>query len=446
MSYKKDRNTNTEENPEIKDQKDTAGQEGKEQDETGQEEKFSFLQETIKPRPLSREKILKELARIAVYGVILGIFACLGFFALRPFAQSWFQGDPKTVTIPEDEEPEEEQTEDQQSEEPVEQVLDIQSYEELMESMDAAAQEAQKGTATVSRTSAQEDWAAEATGIKESVAGVITADNGQELLVLAEDSICADAKSWTVTFSDGSEHEASLKKRDRNSGFAMFSVPRSDISDATWNAVKVAVLGNSNLAKQGDPVIALGNTFGYPDGVGYGVISSSDYRETFYDSECDVLATDISSSADGTGILFNLEGEVIGMISPSIWEDKEDGTANAYAVSDLKSVIELLANGESVPYIGVYGTAVTGEIQKEQGLPSGVYVIDVDPDSPAMAAGIQSGDIIWQVSGESVSSMVTYHKAVLELQTGEQVSLKGKRLGSDGYVDVDFTVTVGSRE
>ena len=193
-------------------------------------------------------------------------------------------------------------------------------------------------------------------------------------------------------------------------------------------------------------MIALGNTFGYPDGVGYGVISSSDYRETFYDSECDVLATDISSSADGTGILFNLEGEVIGMISPSIWEDKEDGTANAYAVSDLKSVIELLANGESVPYIGVYGTAVTGEIQKEQGLPSGVYVIDVDPDSPAMAAGIQSGDIIWQVSGESVSSMVTYHKAVLELQAGEQVRLKGKRLGSDGYVDVDFTVTVGSRE
>ena len=89
---------------------------------------------------------------------------------------------------------------------------------------------------------------------------------------------------------------------------------------------------------------------------------------------------------------------------------------------------------------------MTGEIQKEQGLPSGVYVIDVDPDSPAMAAGIQSGDIIWQVSGESVSSMVTYHKAVLELQAGEQVRLKGKRLGSDGYVDVDFTVTVGSKE
>lgn len=94
-----------------------------------------------------------------------------------------------------------------------------------------------------------------------------------------------------------------------------------------------------------------------------------------------MIATDMSSASEGTGILFNLDGEVIGMISSDIWKERGIRTANAYAISDLKLVIQLLANGASVPYIGVSGTAVTSGIQKEEGMPSGIYVIDVAADS-----------------------------------------------------------------
>ena len=151
------------------------------------------------------------------------------------------------------------------------------------------------------------------------------------------------------------------------------------------------------------------------------------------------------SETSGTGVLFNIEGEVIGLISPSVWDDNDGNAANAYAVSDLKSAIEILANGESVPYIGIYGTTVTKELEEEQGMPAGVYVVDVDPDSPAMEAGIQSGDIIYQVGDENVSSIVTYQSAVLQIKTGRQVVVRGMRLGADGYVDVKFTVTAGSK-
>ena len=70
----------------------------------------------------------------------------------------------------------------------------------------------------------------------------------------------------------------------------------------------------------------------------------------------------------------------------------------------------------------------------------------MDPDSPAMAAGIQIGDVICGVSGEDTGSIMSYQRAVLETKAGEQVRFKGKRLGAEGYVDVDFTVTVGSSE
>ena len=81
--------------------------------------------------------------------------------------------------------------------------------------------------------------------------------------------------------------------------------------------------------------MALGTMFGYPDGMSYGMISSADYKTAFYDGECDVLATDIVSETRGTGVLFNIDGEVIGLISPTVWNDNDSNAANAYAISDL---------------------------------------------------------------------------------------------------------------
>ena len=353
---------------------------------------------------------------------------------------------PETVTIPEDEEPsEEEQKAEEEKTRETEQKLDSLSYEEMLASMYSLADEAKKSVATVSRVSGGTDWTDETTGIEDSAAGIVTADNGQELLIFAPDSVCSDAESWIVTFADGSRYGASLKMRDRNRCLAVFSVRRREISTSTWSSVKVAVLGNSNLTQQGDPVIALGNTFSYADGISYGIISSTDYKETFYDGECDILATDISAASGGSGVLFNMQGEVVGLIMASIWEDEGTNTANAYAISDLKSVIELMANGQNVPYIGVYATTVTSRLKEDQGMPAGIYVIDVDPDSPAMAAGIQSGDIICEINGETVTNLVTFEKAVLETRTDQQIQIKGKRLGADGYVDVDYTVTVGQK-
>ena len=141
-----------------------------------------------------------------------------------------------------------------------------------------------------------------------------------------------------------------------------------------------------------------------------------------------------------------MKGEVVGIVSPSIWKERNTGTLNAYAISDMKAIIELLANGQSVPYIGVRGVAVTGEMQEQNDMPAGVYVVDVNTDSPAMTAGIQSGDIIWQINGENVTGLVTYQKAMFTARTGEEIRVRAKRLGADGYVNVNFHLSLGSME
>ena len=70
-------------------------------EEDSEEKKYSFLQETIKPKPISREQFVKQLARFAVSGLVLGVFACLGFFALKPWLADPVRAIPKTLTIPE---------------------------------------------------------------------------------------------------------------------------------------------------------------------------------------------------------------------------------------------------------------------------------------------------------------------------------------------------------
>lgn len=406
------------------------GPDGKNLEQSEKKESFAFLEETIKPKQISRQQGMKQLIRIAICGLVLGGFACLGFFALRPLAQKLFPEKTQVVTIQEDDQSGEDSAEgDDTTEQNDAQNQQEISYVQMMSKAYEKALTAKKSVVSVTKGAEQENWNAEATGIDESVSGVIVADNGQEILILSYASICEDAKEWCVTFSDKSEYKASLKKKDN-----------------TWSASSVASLGNSNLTEQGDVIFALGNIFGYAGGSGYGIVSSSNYKEIGRDGEYSVIATDMSSASDGTGILFNLDGEVIGMISSDIWKDRGIRTANAYAISDLKLVIQLLANGASVPYIGVSGTAVTSGIQEEEGMPSGIYVIDVAADSPAMAAGIQSGDVICSVNGEKIVSMSAYRKLMLTLKVGDQIKVEGKRRGSEGYVDIKFDVTIESKE
>lgn len=414
------------------------------------EESFSFLTETIKPKSTSREKLFVQFVRMAVCGLVIGIFACCGFFALKPWVERSFGIDSGKVTIPEDtKEVSEEEAPDA---DPKEQTFNDENYRQMMDKLYLIAQEAKKSVVSV-RIKTETDWTAEADKTElnaDSSAGIIAADNGQELLILADDSVCGDASAWEIMFANGDCLEASLKGQDKNRELAVFSIPKEELPESTKNQTQVAELGNSNLVIQGEVVIGLGNLFGYEEGLGYGVASSVEYNEVFADGQCGVIATDIAVAQAGTGVLINQEGQVIGLIRQGILTanaaDGEEVTANALAISDVKAVMELMLNGNSVPYAGVYGVTVTPDVAEEQGIPQGLYVTRVESDSPAMAAGIQNGDVIQSVNKVKVTGISSFEAALLDCTVGENVTVKGMRRGSGGYVEAEFTVNVDSKK
>ena len=266
-----------------------------------------------------------------------------------------------------------------------------------------------------------------------------------EYLLLSDDSICEESSEWTATFVDNKQYMIQLRKRDKNRGIAIFAIGKSTLKSETKKALKVSELGNSNIVQRGNVVIALGEMFGYEGAVGYGIVSSVEHEITFADGFCGIIATDIEMAASGSGVLVNQSGEIIGLITNDIWKE-ESRTANALAISDLKAALQLLLNGNGVPYIGIYGTTVTEEIAEEQEIPTGFYVTRVEGDSPAMQAGIQVGDIIQSIDDSKVMSLSAHQRSVLGMEVGKEIKIKAQRRGADEYVKVDFKVMVESKE
>ena len=417
-----------------------------EQNGTEEQDEFSFLRETCKDEQVTSKKLWKQIGKTAGRGLIFGVVACLVFCALKPWVEPFFYKSD-TVTFPEDDEDSEQsdpgdegdENEDAHSE------LTVEDYQELHAALYKLALDAGKSVVEVHHS--------DEPGIKNtdyedqnSVSGMIIWNGGSEILVLTSSRITKDDKSLQVAFCDGSQHPATLKKRDMNLGMAVLSVNRKAVSEETLGQIRTAVFGNSNLVKRGDPVVALGKQFGYSGGIGYGIITSDKNKKIMTDRTCEILTTDIATSANGSGVLFNIDGEVIGLIDQHISLNGERILMTAYAVSDIKKDIELLSNGRSVPYLGISGMEVTDEISEENEIPQGVYVSEVAADSPAMAAGIQSGDVLTTLNGSRISTVAAYEKALLNTEPGHEIKIKAQRHGAENYVDLEFTVTVGSME
>lgn len=428
----------------MEEQKDPMNMQNQNEENRPEEREYSFLQETIKDEAGGSARLKKDLFRMICLGLVFGIVACFGFCAFKPMMEQIFHSDPEQVTIPEEEE-EQSEEESVEEQEQVQESLDADSYRQMQQSMTTIALEANKAIVEIEAVTGDREWMTETYDTVNSVTGLIIADNGQELLIFGKTMSMKDVTELQVTFSDGNTYTASLKKKDGNLGFGIYSVKRSDIQKSTWTQIETAVLGSSNSTSRGSTVFVLGKQFGYNGGLGFGVVASNRHYKEAADGEYRLICTDIAAAENGTGVLFNLDGEVVAMVDQTISEEDSMNLVTGYGISDIKSIIENLSNEKSVPYVGIWGVDVTEEIEA-QGIPKGVYVKEVEADSPAMAAGIQIGDIITSIDGETVTTLSAYHNILMDEEAGEKVKIKGQRRGSGGYVDISFSVTIGSIE
>ncbi len=423
-----------------------------------EKEDFAFIREKIKEKPLNKKRLLKQGIYTVALAVIFGLVACFVFTCMRPVMERWiYPEDDATITIPEDElstETEQPGEMDEETEMPpvevtetvIEKELELSDYQQLQNKLYAIGKEANRSVVTVTGVISDTDWynnAYESTG---QASGIIIGDNGRELLILTEHKVIAAAGEINVTFINEVTVTATLKKYDGNTGLAILSVEMEQIEESTKNSISCAVLGNSLSVAQGNIVIAIGSPLGTNYSIGTGNITSVGNVIHTVDSTYSVFTTDIVGSSNSSGVLLNLKGEVVGLVMQDYSSKGDENTLTAISISELKKVIEMLSNGKDVPYLGLRIVTVTDKIAADYDIPQGVYIKEVLLDSPALEAGLQSGDVIVEIDGEEISSEEAYEAKLLELQPGASMEVAVKRQGMNGYIRITCNVTAGKLE
>lgn len=415
-----------------------------EESEMNETPEYSFLQEVIKDEVGGTGKRKKRILRKIGVGIFIGLVACFTFSVFKPWAESRMSGDPDEVTIPRDTKQTAENEVGSSGEDGNGQKKD--NYSKSVKSLSDVAKKGKKSVVSLLVLTGATIGNKEFVSESQSVSGVLIADNGQELLILGPTMEVGETQQIQATFCDGKKYRVTEKKSDANLELTIYAVKESQLEEKTAKSIRLAALGSSYEVKKGDTTVLLGMLFGQGDAVGYGVLRSSTEKAEWADGTYHILGAELAGFTGGSGIMFNRQGEVVGIICDAAGEDAKEELMHAYAISDVKDVMQFLANGESVPYIGIHATDVSENIAEDRGIPRGIYVDKVEADSPAMRAGIQSGDVLTAIGGTDIENFEQYHELLMEKKEGTHLLIKGYRRGAkDQYVAVHFNATVGNK-
>ncbi len=415
-----------------------------EESEMNETPEYSFLQEVIKDEVGGTGKRKKRILRKIGVGIFIGLVACFTFSVFKPWVESRISGNPDEVTIPRDTKQTAENETDRSGKDGNGQKKD--NYSKSVKSLSDVAKKGKRSVVSLLVLTGATIGNKEFVSESQSVSGVLIADNGQELLILGPTMEVGETQQIQATFCDGKKYRVTEKKSDANLELTIYAVKESQLEEKTAKSIRLAALGSSYEVKKGDTTVLLGMLFGQGDAVGYGVLRSSTEKAEWADGTYHILGAELAGFTGGSGIMFNRQGEVIGIICDAAGEDAKEELMHAYAISDIKDVMQFLANGESVPYIGIHATDVSENIAEDRGIPRGIYVDKVEADSPAMRAGIQSGDVLTAIGGTDIENFEQYHELLMEEKEGTHLLIKGYRRGAkDQYVAVHFNATVGNK-
>ncbi|MGN7870411.1 Do family serine endopeptidase [Paracoccus sp. 22332] len=263
---------------------------------------------------------------------------------------------------------------------------------------------------------------------------VISADG----FIVTNNHVIEGADEIEIEFYSGETLPAKVVGTDPNTDLALLKVESSD-------PLPFVEFGNSDEARVGDWVLALGNPLGQGFSASSGIVSARN-RELSgtYD---DYLQTDAAiNRGNSGGPLFNLKGEVVGVntaiLSPN---GGSIGIGFSMASNVVSSVVKQLQEfGETRRgWLGVKIQDVTPDMAEALGLAaeSGAMVTDV-PEGPAREAGMRAGDVITSFDGSEVKDTRSLVRRVAEAPSGEPVDVVVQR--SDG--PVTLSVTLGRRE
>ncbi|HSM20559.1 MAG TPA: Do family serine endopeptidase [Hyphomicrobiales bacterium] len=268
---------------------------------------------------------------------------------------------------------------------------------------------------------------------------IISADG----YAVTNNHVVANAEQVTISLPDGTQYEAEVVGTDPKTDLALLKID----ADHKLRYVEFA----DDEPRVGDWVIAVGNPFGLGGSVTTGIISARE-RNIGSGPYDDFLQIDAPiNKGNSGGPAFNLEGKVVG-VNTAIFSPSGGSVGIGFAIpaSIAKQVIgEIRDKGQVTRgWLGVQIQPVTEDIAESLGLDAaqGAIVADVTQDSPALEAGIKTGDTILEVNGEAIEDPRHLARKVATLAPGETAEVLVYRDGKREKVSVAIGTMPGDQE
>ncbi len=264
--------------------------------------------------------------------------------------------------------------------------------------------------------------------------GVIVSDDGY---ILTSNHVIERASKIRVLLNGTKEYEAVIVGQDEQTDVALIKI-------TTDTKLPYVTIGDSDLMRIGDQVMAIGNPFGVGQTATMGIVSAMGRNIGMMAYE-DFIQTDASiNPGNSGGALVNMSGQLIG-INTAIMSRSGGSQGVGFSIpSNMASrVMEMLVEHGKVrrAWLGVVPAEVDQTMAEALGMSEtrGVLMSEVRPDTPAAAAGLREGDIILEVDGAAVNSTSELRNTISLAGVGSDVKLRVLREGRDR----DMTVTLG---
>ncbi len=420
-----------------------------------QNQNYEMIKERMKERPINRKKLMRRTMITVSMAVIFGAFASITFLVLEPVFTNLLHPEPEPEVIELPKETDELLPEDMliTEEEPVVQLPQpiIQKDGDVLEDYTLTYQKLyeitnnfRKSMVTVTGVNQNVDWFNNEYENKGQYSGIIFAGSSKQFFILVDSVALEQAEEIRVTFQDKTAVTGTFMQKDNNIGLSVVAVQLNDLSEETMDNIRIAKLGSTKSSSLlATPVIVLGRLFGNTESVGYGMITSKDNTLNLADCNYELLTTDIYGSRDATGFMINMSGNVLGIIKQDYNREEVENLISAVGITEVKRSLERMSNAQEAAYLGINGIDVTQEANSSLGVPLGAYVTGIVMDSPAMKAGIQSGDIITAINDTVITSFEQYTEILAQYKPEETVSVVIKRQGNSEYREITIPIILG---
>lgn len=276
--------------------------------------------------------------------------------------------------------------------------------------------------------------------------GIILSEDGY---VLTNNHVIDSMDSYVVQVSTTDpetgtgitkDYDAELIGCDSDTDIAVLKIDAENL--------QAAVLGDSDELSLGDDVVVIGNPMGLETSVSKGIVSGLNRQISSNDRALSSIQTDAAiNSGNSGGALFNMYGEVVGVVNEKLVNDYSENLGFAITINEAKSVIDDLINKGYVtgrPILGFTCLQVNEYVAKMYGMTPGLYITEIDQSLAIADSELVVGDTITEINGISITTTEEVSSILNGMKPGDSVTVTVVRtdsLGRDKKISFDIVLS-----